>query len=205
MAVSSKWARSASGTKTGCGPGIPAGCTRPFDLAAVVVEDPALVTGMFDDLLRVFEEGRLRPLPSTVFPLVEAEEAFRFMAQAKHIGKIVLSREEEYRREVIEAHGLVRPDAAYLVTGGLGALGLRVAGWLVAEGARHVVLTGRRGPDEAAQRALAELEAQGATVTVVAADVASGGGCRSHPGHHLGGSPAVARHHPCRRGARRRR
>jgi malonyl CoA-acyl carrier protein transacylase len=146
---------------------------RPFDLAAVVVEDQALVTGMFDDLLQVFEDGRLQPLPSTVFPLVEAEEAFRFMAQARHIGKIVLSREEEYRRELIEAHGLVRPDAAYLVTGGLGALGLRVAGWLVAEGARHVVLTGRRGPDEAAQRALAELEAQGATVTVVAADVAS--------------------------------
>ncbi len=36
-------------------------------------------------------------------------------------------------------------DAAYLVTGGLGGLGLEVARWLVDHGARHLVLIGRRG------------------------------------------------------------
>jgi NADPH:quinone reductase-like Zn-dependent oxidoreductase/nucleoside-diphosphate-sugar epimerase len=145
---------------------------RPFDLAAVVQEQPMLITGMFEDVLREIEAGRLRPLPVSVFPMQQAEDGFRFMAQARHIGKIVLSREAERRTELIAAQGLVRSDASYLVTGGLGALGLRVAAWLIDEGARHIVLTGRRGPDAATEAVLSGLREKGATVQVVAADIA---------------------------------
>jgi NAD(P)-dependent dehydrogenase (short-subunit alcohol dehydrogenase family)/acyl carrier protein len=145
---------------------------RPFDLAAVVQEQPSLITGMFEDVLRQIEAGRLRPLPVSVFPMHQAEEGFRFMAQARHIGKIVLSREAELRSELIEMQGLVRPDASYLVTGGLGALGLRMAAWLIDEGARHIVLTGRRRPDAATEAVLNGLREKGATVAVVAADIA---------------------------------
>lgn len=144
---------------------------RPFDLAAVALEDPATLTAMFEDLLREVEAGRLVPLPVTIFPMAEAEEAFRFMAQARHIGKIVLSREDEQRVARLRTHGLVSADAHYLVTGGLGALGLRVARWLVEAGARHLVLTGRRSPGEAARAVIADLAAQGATVTVVEGDI----------------------------------
>jgi acyl transferase domain-containing protein/NAD(P)-dependent dehydrogenase (short-subunit alcohol dehydrogenase family) len=144
---------------------------RPFDLAAVVLEEPAAVMGMFDDLLAEFSAGRLRPLPVSVFRMADAEEAFRFMAQARHVGKIVLSREDEHRRTAIEARGLIRADASYLVTGGLGALGLRVARWLVDEGARHLVLAGRREPDHAARSVLGKLESQGAAVQVVQGDI----------------------------------
>jgi len=67
----------------------------------------------------------------------------------------------------------VRGDASYLITGGLGGLGLRLAAWLVEAGARHLVLVGRRGAATAAQRdALRALEASGAEVEVVPADVA---------------------------------
>ena len=63
-------------------------------------------------------------------------------------------------------------EGSYLVTGGLGALGLHAARWLVSQGARHVVLTSRRGtPDERASAAIAALEQSGARVTVLAADV----------------------------------
>ncbi|MFW6692354.1 SDR family NAD(P)-dependent oxidoreductase [Streptomyces sp. MAR4 CNX-425] len=80
---------------------------------------------------------------------------------------------------------VVREDAAYLITGGLGGLGLTLADWLTGLGARHLVLTGRAGlPDRAAwedpglpaavrervERVRA-LERRGATVTAVAADV----------------------------------
>jgi acyl transferase domain-containing protein/acyl carrier protein len=61
--------------------------------------------------------------------------------------------------------------ASYLITGGLGELGLSVARWMVARGARHLVLAGRREPSEAARRRLAELEGLGARVTVARADV----------------------------------
>jgi acyl transferase domain-containing protein/thioesterase domain-containing protein/acyl carrier protein len=63
----------------------------------------------------------------------------------------------------------LRADAAYLVTGGLGALGLHAARELVALGARHLVLLARSAPDAAAAEAIAAI---GADVRVLAADVA---------------------------------
>jgi NAD(P)-dependent dehydrogenase (short-subunit alcohol dehydrogenase family) len=67
---------------------------------------------------------------------------------------------------------LLRPVASYLITGGLGGLGLKVARWMVSHGARHLVLMGRRGPSPAAQAELEEFERAGAHVIVVQGDVA---------------------------------
>lgn len=65
------------------------------------------------------------------------------------------------------------PAGSYLVTGGLGGLGLQVAQWLVDQGVRHLVLAGRRGVTTGAvQAAHQALAAAGAQVTVVQADVA---------------------------------
>ncbi|WP_437760870.1 SDR family NAD(P)-dependent oxidoreductase [Sorangium sp. So ce1389] len=63
----------------------------------------------------------------------------------------------------------VRADGSYLITGGLGGLGLHVARWLVARGAKHLVLMGRRAA--AAEAAVRELEGAGARVKVARADV----------------------------------
>ncbi len=65
----------------------------------------------------------------------------------------------------------IDPDGAYLVTGGMGGLGFKVARWLAARGARHLVLIGRSGmhADQAGQKIKA-LEESGARVAVVAAD-----------------------------------
>jgi acyl transferase domain-containing protein/acyl-CoA synthetase (AMP-forming)/AMP-acid ligase II/acyl carrier protein len=69
----------------------------------------------------------------------------------------------------------IRADATFLVTGGLGGLGLQVAGWLVAHGARSLVLTGRRGATAESEPVLADLRAAGANVVVAKADVADYG------------------------------
>ena len=67
----------------------------------------------------------------------------------------------------------LRSDATYLVTGGLGAIGLEIAGYLAAHGARHLVLTSRRAPSDAALQRIEALGAQhGCEVRVSAADVA---------------------------------
>ena len=67
----------------------------------------------------------------------------------------------------------VRGDATYLITGGLGALGLHVAAWLASRGARHLWLVGRTAPATATQRAaLAAIEALGVAVRVLTVDVA---------------------------------
>ncbi|MGK7875116.1 MAG: SDR family NAD(P)-dependent oxidoreductase [Xenococcaceae cyanobacterium] len=62
-------------------------------------------------------------------------------------------------------------DATYLITGGLGALGLHTAQWMVEKGARHLVLIGRSQPDEEKMAAIAHLQQQGAEVVVARADV----------------------------------
>lgn len=96
-----------------------------------------------------------------------------------------------YRRHLDRnAQGLaVSPDVTYLITGGLGGLGLAMAGWLVAHGARHLLLVGRKGlppreawpevdPDGPTGRGVAAvrlLESQGALVEVAALDVAAAG------------------------------
>jgi len=60
----------------------------------------------------------------------------------------------------------------YLITGGLGGVGLEIAGWLAARGARHLLLLGRSAPGELAHRTLAALRAQGVEINVAAVDVA---------------------------------
>jgi amino acid adenylation domain-containing protein/non-ribosomal peptide synthase protein (TIGR01720 family) len=66
----------------------------------------------------------------------------------------------------------VDADHAYLITGGLGALGLQVAGWLVSRGARHLTLVSRRPASPDALAAIDALRARGAAVHVVSGDVA---------------------------------
>ncbi len=65
----------------------------------------------------------------------------------------------------------IAPTATYLITGGLGGLGLRVADWLVEQGARHLVLMGRSGASEAALRQIGAHEQKGVQVKVAQADV----------------------------------
>lgn len=64
-------------------------------------------------------------------------------------------------------------DASYVVTGGLSGLGLLVAEWLVERGARHLILVGRRPPDEKAAASIDAMERAGSSVQVVQGDVAT--------------------------------
>lgn len=64
-----------------------------------------------------------------------------------------------------------RPGAAWILTGGLGALGLAVARWLADQGATHLVLCGRSAPKPDAQQAIDQLTARGVQVLVESVDV----------------------------------
>ncbi len=65
-------------------------------------------------------------------------------------------------------------EGTYLITGGMGGLGLEVAGWLVRTGVRHLALLGRHAPSERAEVVMARLRAEGCTVQVYACDVSEG-------------------------------
>jgi epothilone polyketide synthase D len=96
----------------------------------------------------------------------EGEDQVAFRGGVRHVARLV-------RRDTDPVAALeLRPDATYLVTGGLGALGLRVARWMTERGARRLVLVSRREAGEPARAALAECRERGAEVRVALADVA---------------------------------
>ncbi|WP_319420823.1 hybrid fatty acyl-AMP ligase/type I polyketide synthase [Pleurocapsa sp. FMAR1] len=65
----------------------------------------------------------------------------------------------------------IKDDAAYLITGGLGSLGLQVAQWLASKGAKNLLLLGRSKPSESAQQEINKLERQGVTVNIAQVDI----------------------------------
>nr|WP_325051318.1 SDR family NAD(P)-dependent oxidoreductase [Streptomyces corynorhini] len=132
---------------------------RAFDL---VDAGPDRIRTMLDEVLGLFGRDVLRLPPLTTWDVRHAAEAFRFVSQARHIGKVVLT----------VPSGL-DPEGTVLVTGGTGALGSAVARRLVERhGVKHLTLAARRGAEAPGADALvAELTARGAVVTLAACDV----------------------------------
>jgi len=86
-----------------------------------IAQEPERVGKLLAELADNMASGKLAPLAAEVYPLTEAKTAFRRMQQARHIGKIVL----QMPRPLAP-----RGDRSYLITGGVGALGLYTAAHL---------------------------------------------------------------------------
>ncbi|MFI2474182.1 SDR family NAD(P)-dependent oxidoreductase [Nocardia xishanensis] len=129
-----------------------------FELGAL---DPDLLGGLLTELAQLFADGVLAPLPLTRFDVRHAAAALRLMSKARHVGKVVLTWPSAFD-----------PESTVLITGGTGTIGGIIARHLVsAYGAKHLLLTSRSGPRaDGIDTLVAELEARGARVTVVACD-----------------------------------
>ena len=136
---------------------------RPLAVDRMLEEDPARLGRVLGEVVGRMERGELTPLPYRRWPLAELGSALTEMREARHVGKLVLAPSPL-------AAGRLRADRSYLVTGGLGGVGLQVGEWLLEHGAGGVVLNGRREPEGAAAEAVARLDPDG--VRVVVADVA---------------------------------
>ncbi|MFJ8234049.1 type I polyketide synthase [Streptomyces sp. NPDC094448] len=133
---------------------------RAFDLTEA---GPERIGEMLTELVALFEQGDLLPLPVTAWDITHAPEAFRYVSRARHTGKVVLTVPRPWH-----------PDGTVLITGGTGELGRALARHLVTEhGMRHLLLAGRRGPDSPGAAELrTELAQLGAEVTLAACDAA---------------------------------
>jgi polyketide synthase 12/myxalamid-type polyketide synthase MxaB len=129
---------------------------RPFDLAALPIED---LHRLLRAAVGAADRGEIQPLVHTCFPIARSKDAFRYMAAARHVGKVVIS------ARPLPANG------SWVITGGTGAVGGAVARWLVGLGVRRLVLVARRADGEATTALVAALREAGADVTAVAADV----------------------------------
>ena len=144
-----------------------------LDLERVCRERPALLRSLLLELMAMFQQGSLKPLPHNIFPVEDAANAFRYMARRKNIGKVVLSFTSAESKNRSDRSAAPRADATYLITGGHGGLGLEVARWLVEKGARHLVLLSRSGASSAGREVAADLAAKGASVATIQADVSN--------------------------------
>jgi acyl transferase domain-containing protein/acyl carrier protein len=146
------------------------------DMDRLCAERPEATRRAFDEVMRLVDNGAFRPLPHRVFPVDRTQEALRYMAQAKHIGKVVVSMQDPPVAIAPPPRPQItfRDDATYLITGGLGGFGLALARWLVQSGARHLALMSRRAeaPPEA-KAAIDAMRADGANVMLMQGDVAN--------------------------------
>lgn len=136
-----------------------------FDIQTLTSAFANQRTQLIDVIERGLVEGYIKPIKRTVFDKSQVEDAFRFMASGKHIGKVCIKiRDEEYDgtvtadgRQVFkevkpytvymdaQPRSMFNPKMSYIITGGLGGFGLELAKWMAANGARSLVLTSRSG------------------------------------------------------------
>ncbi len=136
------------------------GLEHPEIWGGLIDLDPAPYPGEAADILDIVRS-------------VSDEDQFALRAGVAYVPRLVPSSDSVTHL----AGRLFRSNASYLITGGLGSLGLQIAGWMVRHGARHLILLGLTGAADRDSRgaAIRELERLGAEVEVVQADVADPG------------------------------
>ncbi|MGO9158005.1 sulfolipid-1 biosynthesis phthioceranic/hydroxyphthioceranic acid synthase [Mycobacterium sp.] len=148
------------------------------DVGLLSVSHPGQVRELLNTVYRLTAEGTL-PMPhATHYPLAEAATAIRVMSAAEHTGKLILDIPRTGTSSVVlppEQVEPVRADGSYLITGGLGGLGLFLAEKMAVAGAGRIVLSSRSEPDQRALETIELISAIGSDVVVECGDIAQPG------------------------------
>ncbi len=147
-----------------------------IDADQLLMKQPVLCVRLFKEIMALFATETFTPLPYRTFNTEQISETFRYMQQARQIGKIVVDLQVAPQTNCVceETPSVLSlsNQQAYLVTGGLSGFGLKTAFWLVEKGARHLILVGRYGAvTEEAQQALQLFKQQGVNVAALAVDI----------------------------------
>ena len=151
-----------------------------IDADQLLIERPDLANQLFKEMMSLFDDGSLRPMPYRSFSATRIEDAFRYMQQSRQIGKVVvsfvgdkaISPESIKPLKISQAELVCDPVASYLVTGGLSGFGLKTACWLVEKGAKSLVLISRSANvDDKSRSIIDKLKNKGVKVYTRACDV----------------------------------
>jgi len=137
-----------------------------IDVDRLMMERPQVVQQIHRDIEKFYEEGVFKPVNTHLFDAKDAVEAFNFMLQSKHIGKVVINfRDQEVEVPVKAKKKQIDTNATYLITGGTGGFGLQIAQWLSSKGVKQLVLASRSGAkSDEAKEAIRKMEAMGTKV-----------------------------------------
>ena len=148
------------------------------DVGLLSVSHPAQARELLNTVYRLTAEGTL-PMPeATHYPLAEAATAIRVMSAAEHTGKLILDIPRTGTSSVVLPPEQVQPfrgDGSYLITGGLGGLGLFLAEKMAVAGVGRIVLSSRSEPDQKVLETIEMIRAIGSDVVVECGDIAQPG------------------------------
>ena len=145
------------------------------DLALMTTGDPKRIGVLLRKIYELVGDNVL-PVPEhTVYPLAEAATAVRTISAAEHTGKLVLSVPRAGETSAVvppEQAKVFRGDGSYIVTGGVGGLGLFLAAVMANGGCGRIVLTSRSQPNPQAQKTIDRLKDGGADIQVECGNIA---------------------------------
>lgn len=145
------------------------------DLALLTLTNPDTMRRLLETIYQQIADEVL-PLPKTThYPLAEGATAIRVMGAAGHIGKLVLDVPNTGQSTAVvppQNAEVFRGDGAYVVTGGMGGLGLFLAERMAAGGCGRIVLNGRSAPSARAAGVIDRIRARGTEVEVTLGDIA---------------------------------
>ncbi|WP_413232733.1 sulfolipid-1 biosynthesis phthioceranic/hydroxyphthioceranic acid synthase [Mycolicibacterium sp. 050158] len=148
------------------------------DLALLTLVTPDTLRNLLEVIYQQIADGVLPPPQTTHYPLADGAIAIRAMGAAEHTGKLVLEvpRSGQFAAVVpADKAPAFRTDGAYVVTGGLGGLGLFLAEKMAAAGCGRIILNGRSAPKPETLRVVEKLRRSGVEVEVELGDVADAG------------------------------
>ena len=146
-----------------------------LDLALMSVLQPDRVRELLITVFKLTADGVLTAPQTTHYPLADAESAVRAMSNAEHTGKLLLDMPRSGRSAVVVPPEQARPfrrDGAYIITGGVGGLGLFFASKMAAAGCGRLVLTARSQPNPKARQMIERLRKAGADIVVECGSIA---------------------------------
>nr|Q86ZD9.1 RecName: Full=Squalestatin tetraketide synthase; Short=SQTKS; AltName: Full=Highly reducing polyketide synthase 1; Short=HR-PKS 1; AltName: Full=Squalestatin S1 biosynthesis cluster protein pks1 [Phoma sp. C2932]AAO62426.1 type I polyketide synthase [Phoma sp. C2932] len=147
------------------------------DLIAIGRDRSYMFAEALPKIMTLLQEKAIRPVtPISIYKIGDIETAFRLMQAGKHMGKIVITAPEDAMVPVITRPPKLqlRPDASYLIVGGLGGIGRSLCKNFVENGARSLVLLSRNANvSQQSGEFLDELRSTGCIVGVVDCDISS--------------------------------
>jgi NADPH:quinone reductase-like Zn-dependent oxidoreductase/acyl carrier protein len=148
------------------------------DLTLMSESHPKRIGDLLNTVYRLIADGGL-PLPKTTHhPFDDAATAVRAMSAAEHTGKLVLDMPQAGHTKVVvppKQTKAFRHDGSYLVTGGLGGIGLFLAEKMAAAGCGRIVLSSRAQPSPKALETIELIRAMGTDIEVECGDIAEVG------------------------------
>ena len=137
-----------------------------------MLQKPKLAGQLYQDVFRLFTEGKVNAGPCKIYPVCELANALTYLSKGQHIGKVIIKMDEQ-PVEVLPADQLVLDkNGTYVVTGGASGFGLELAKWLAAKGAGNLVLLSRSGcKTDYDHQTVANLKEQGVNIALPKADI----------------------------------